>query len=627
MDRLLHFQKLCQLDTRRLLLVIGVVFSAILVFQSSALPSRNVFWSLFSSRRIPLSERSSTLSRDSTPKSEMVGNSTFLNELSSSESSFTKSSFENIFHDNNLTNGNVRSSDNGYTLEKTREPETSSSIEQVKQPNNNLSYENVRNEDTSLTVEMIGSKSGSNASAPDANASIAIISVIPNTSSVGVQAPEMFPKDEKPFAQQSGLITSNASTAVTGSYVMSKDWESDTPISKLNTLLLQSKDSVHSMRPLWSSKCDHELLSARSQINNAPIIKNDLELYPSIYRNVSMFKRSYKLMEQLLKIYIYREGEKPIFHEPTEPILKGIYASEGWFMKQMERNKQFVVEDPTKAHLFYLPISSRMLQLQLYIRNSHNRQNLADYMKNYVDMITTKYPFWNRTGGADHFIVACHDWAPFETRGHMDNCIKVLCNANIARDFKIGKDVALPTTQMRKVKDPLRGLGGNPASERPILAFFAGGMHGSLRPVLLQYWGNQDPDMKIFGQMPQGTTMSYIQHMKSSKYCICARGFDVHTPRVVEAIFHECVPVIISDDYVPPFFEVLDWEAFAVFVPEKDIPSLKNILLSIPEEKYFEMQTGVKRVQKHFLWHIEPVKYDIFHMILHSVWLHRLNQV
>lgn len=115
-------------------------------------------------------------------------------------------------------------------------------------------------------------------------------------------------------------------------------------------------------------------------------------------------------MEQLLKVFIYAEGEKPIFHEPTDPILKGIYASEGWFMRHMENNKQFVVKDPIKAHLFYFPFSSRMLQLQLYVRNSHSRQNLADYVKNYVHMIATKYPFWNRTGGADHFVVACHDW-------------------------------------------------------------------------------------------------------------------------------------------------------------------------------------------------------------------------
>ncbi|KAI3850028.1 hypothetical protein MKX03_024903 [Papaver bracteatum] len=261
-------------------------------------------------------------------------------------------------------------------------------------------------------------------------------------------------------------------------------------------------------------------------------------------------------------------------------------------MKVMEDNKQFVVSDQTKAHLFYMPFSSRMLQLMLYVRDSHKRNNLAEYLKNYVDMLATKYPFWNRTGGRDQFLVACHDWGPFETRHHMDNCIKVLCNVNAARDFKIGKDSTLPEAQICKVEDPLSDLGGKPSSERSILAFFAGGMHGYLHPILLQHWKN-DPDMKIYGELPRlNNRMNYAQHMKRSKYCICARGYEVNSPRVVEAIFYECVPVIISYNYVPPFFEVLDWEAFAVFVAEDDIPKLKDILLAIPERNIVRCTRG-----------------------------------
>ncbi|XWS17712.1 hypothetical protein CRYUN_Cryun33cG0090700 [Craigia yunnanensis] len=112
---------------------------------------------------------------------------------------------------------------------------------------------------------------------------------------------------------------------------------------------------------------------------------------------------------------------------------------------------------------------------------------------------------------------------------------------------------------------------------------------------------------------------NYIEHMKSSKFCICARGHEVNNPRVVEAIFYECVPVIISDNSVPPLFEVLNWESFAIFVLEKDIPNMKNILLHISEEMYMEMHKRMKMVQQHFLWHAEPVKYDLFHMILHSI--------
>ncbi|XP_039030300.1 probable glycosyltransferase At5g03795 isoform X2 [Hibiscus syriacus] len=443
-----------------------------------------------------------------------------------------------------------------------------------------------------------------------------------------------------------------------------------TTIADMNNLLYQSRISYESKAPGWSSRADKVLLEARFQIENAPIIKNDPQLYAPLYRNVSMFKRSYELMERTLKVYVYKEGKKPILHMP---VLESIYGSEGWFMKQLKTNKKFVTENPSDAHLFYLPFSSRMLKKTLYnyhrlknfIKNLKNYvetiaekfvtktprdaylpsssrmlnktiddyepespKNLIQYLKNYVDTIAAKYPFWNRTEGADHFLVACHDWAPSETREPMANCIRSLCNADVTEGYIFSKDASLPVTYVRNLQKPLEDLGGNRPSNRPILAFFAGSMHGYLRPILLEQWGNKDPDMKIFGKMPNVKgKMNYIQHMKSSKYCLCVRGYKVHTPRVVEAIFYECVPVIIADNFVPPFFEVLNWESFAVFVLEKDILNLKKILLSIPEERYLQMHSRVKKIQKHFLWHTKPEKYDVFHMILHSVWYNRVFQM
>lgn len=395
---------------------------------------------------------------------------------------------------------------------------------------------------------------------------------------------------------------------------------------QMNRLLVRHRTSSRAMRPRWSSPRDHDILASKVQIINAPSRMADQELYAPLYRNVSMFKRSYELMERTLKVYVYREGEKPIFHQP---ILKGLYASEGWFMKLMEGNKQFVVKDPRKAHLFYMPFSARMLEHKLYVRNSHNRTNLRQFLKIYAEKIAAKYPFWNRTGGADHFLVACHDWAPYETRHHMEHCIKALCNADVTAGFKIGRDVSLPECYVRSARNPLRDLGGKPASDRHIFAFYAGNMHGYLRKILLEYWNNKDTDMKILGPMPPGVAskMNYIEHMKSSKYCICPKGYEVNSPRVVEAIFYECVPVIISDNFVPPFFEVLNWAAFSVIVAEKDVPDLKSILAGISDEKYQELQYGVRKVQRHFLWHVKPVKYDLFHMTVHSIWYNRVFQI
>ena len=85
--------------------------------------------------------------------------------------------------------------------------------------------------------------------------------------------------------------------------------------------------------------------------------------------------------------------------------------------------------------------------------------------------------------------------------------------------------------------------------------------------------------------------------------------------------------MIIADNFALPLNDVLDWTAFSVVVAEKDIPKLKEILLAIPLRRYLVMQTNVKMVQKHFLWNPKPIKYDLFHMVLHSIWSSRLNQI
>ncbi|KAL7093641.1 hypothetical protein ACP275_11G051800 [Erythranthe tilingii] len=397
-------------------------------------------------------------------------------------------------------------------------------------------------------------------------------------------------------------------------------------ISQMNSLLLVNSAEKKLKRPRLSSQRDRELQDAKFQILSAPIQRSISQVHASLFRNYSMFVRSYELMENKFKVYIYREGEKPIFHEPYT---RGIYASEGWFMKLMEKNKQFAVKDPKKAHMFYLPFSSVKLRNALNGSDFRSQKDLENHLKKYVDIIATKYRFWNKRGGADHFLVACHDWAPRSTRKIFENCTRALCNSNIAGGFKIGKDISLPVTYIRSSENPLKDIEKNPTPNKTILAFFAGGMHGYVRPILLHYWQNKKPDMKIVGPMPRDIEgkAKYREFMKASKYCICAKGYEVHTPRVVESIYYECVPVIISDNYVPPFFEVFDWESFALFVLEKDIPNLREILLSVSEDRYVMMKRRLKMVQRYFFWHKVPEKYDLFHMILHSVWYSRVFRV
>lgn len=530
----------------------------------------------------------------------------------------------------------------GFDLATSGETRHSLSIEQIVKSSNQILADEITG--ASVKTES-GTTPSSSSSAPtefpsveDASDNVTILASTVSTTAVSSPAGsengnqiEELPTNRKHALVQNDFSTSNNFSDLSQG-PSEKKMKHEMPPTKITSfhemeqLLVRHRARSRAMRPRWSSERDREIFSAKLQIENAPILENDAELFSPLYRNISTFKRSYQLMERILKVYVYKEGEKPIFHQP---ILKGLYASEGWFMKLMEGNKNFIVKDPRRAHLFYMPFSSRMLQHIHYVRNSHNRTNLRHYLKDYSEKIAAKYRFWNRTGGADHFLVACHDWAPYETRHHMEHCMKALCNADVTLGFKVGRDVSLPETYVRSARNPLRDLGGKAASQRHILAFYAGNMHGYLRVILLKYWKDKDSDMKIFGPMPPGVAskMDYIQHMKSSKYCICPKGYEVNSPRVVEAIFYECVPVIISDNFVPPFFEVLNWNAFSVILAEKEIPKLKEILLSIPKQKYLEMQLGVRKVQQHFLWHAKPKKYDLFHMTLHSIWYNRVFQI
>ncbi|KAK7311773.1 hypothetical protein RJT34_10120 [Clitoria ternatea] len=628
MDR--GFRFMCQAETKRLVSLVGIIVALVLVVQFTELPNSKFISSLTSTI-------TSFTMDTSLVNSKVEDNNMLLNHSNSNST--------HAFED-------IAISPQASLLDQGRESSlvyihnvTHSIISPA--PENDVVFNNLTTRDNGSPIGSVQGKEKNFTSQGDLSSSLAPQPMVPlpNKTSLDSKTASKSPvipvsstaTSEKsdnttdPVRNEGKLSSSKGSNSTfnNGKPVSAKNSKKRpsrvVSISEMNSVWQHIQASSLRRKPARPSAVDLEILHARSEILNAPAGMNDSRLYSPLYRNVARFRRSYELMEKMLKVYIYQDGDRPIFHEP---LLDGIYASEGWFVKLMEASKQFVTGDPGKAHLFYIPFSSRLLQQTLYVRNSHRRSNLIEYMKNYVNMIAGKYPFWNRTSGADHFVVACHDWAPAETRGRMLNCIRALCNADIEVGFKIGKDVSLPETYIRSTENPAEYIGGNPPSQRPILAFFAGGLHGYVRPILLKHWENKEPDMKISGPLPHVRgNANYIQLMKSSKYCICARGHEVNSPRVVEAIFYECIPVILSDNFIPPLFEVLNWESFAVFVTEKDIPHLRNILLSISEEKYLEMHKRVKKVQEHFIWHVEPVKYDLFHMLLHSIWHNRIFHI
>ncbi|KAK8966985.1 putative glycosyltransferase [Platanthera guangdongensis] len=114
---------------------------------------------------------------------------------------------------------------------------------------------------------------------------------------------------------------------------------------------------------------------------------------------------------------------------------------------------------------------------------------------------------------------------------------------------------------------------------------------GRVRPTLDKLWGNDTGgNIQIFRHLHNRVfmNMSYVEHMKSSRFCICPMRYEVNSPRIVESIYYDYVLMIIVDNFVLPFEEILNWSSFLMVLSEK---------------------------------------YDLFHAILHSIWYSSLKQI
>lgn len=173
-----------------------------------------------------------------------------------------------------------------------------------------------------------------------------------------------------------------------------------------------------------------------------------------VYHDKEIFFEKYKEMKTSLKVYIYpHKKSDPFAHAllPTDDHYEpgGNYASESYF-KNVLFKSHFVTNDPSEADLFFLPFSIASLR--------HDRKigvnGLADFVLNYMNNISQNYPYWNRSGGADHFYAACHSIGrvAMEKVEHVkSNAIQVICSSSyFLANYFAHKDVSLPQIWPRK---------------------------------------------------------------------------------------------------------------------------------------------------------------------------------
>ncbi|XP_017982525.1 PREDICTED: uncharacterized protein LOC18587972 isoform X2 [Theobroma cacao] len=349
------FRLLCQAESRRLLLLMAITFALVLAVQYFELPYTEVFTFLFAAGkngRFPTGGSSS--------KSGMVDNVTLSNGLNSTHNyadndtengtavlnidKETAQGNESEENDRDLKNVYVSESNagsnnsfgllfNGSSSDTPIAPSISSTLENGDNVVNGPVLQAAPEQNVTQDYNPSSScgSSGRYFAAP-ASPPLNSPSILPDTklrsnmssvnaSSVGKNTTILPEKDKDPNLLISTPLSGNVYSENTVPQVRKKGSKKPkkkskkqpqifVSISEMNDLLLQSHTSPHSVAPPLSSKVQQEVIFAKSQIVHAPVMTNASGLHPSLYRNVSMFKRSYELMENILMVYIYQEGEK-----------------------------------------------------------------------------------------------------------------------------------------------------------------------------------------------------------------------------------------------------------------------------------------------------------------------------
>ncbi|CAL5387637.1 unnamed protein product [Camellia sinensis] len=223
-----------------------------------------------------------------------------------------------------------------------------------------------------------------------------------------------------------------------------------------------------------------------------------------IYWNATAFHSGATWRWKSTSKYLSMKRETP---QSSTMVPASTHAIEGLFIQGMEISK-FRTGDPERAHLYFLPFSVTMITQVVYVVDSHDWGPMKNTAKDYVDVIANKYPYWNRSHGADHFMLACHDWGPeisFAVPNLYNNSIRALCNANTSEKFNPSRDVSIP--EIHLPSGTTTGMLGGPSpSHRPLLVFYAGGVHSPIRPILLHHWQHhKDPSTQIHEYLPKNT--------------------------------------------------------------------------------------------------------------------------
>jgi glucuronyl/N-acetylglucosaminyl transferase EXT2 len=114
-------------------------------------------------------------------------------------------------------------------------------------------------------------------------------------------------------------------------------------------------------------------------------------------------------------------------------------------------------------------------------------------------------------------------------------------------------------------------------------------------------------DHDIRCTFPGNSPVEYPEILEQGTFCLIIRGVRLAQPTLLEAMATNCIPVIIADNIVLPFQEIIDWTLAAITIREAELHSLATVLKSVSSTKIGEMQRQGRFLFEKYFKNIETI--------------------
>lgn len=293
--------------------------------------------------------------------------------------------------------------------------------------------------------------------------------------------------------------------------------------------------------------------------------------------------------------------------------------------------------DPYEADFFFVPVyvSCNFSTVNGFPAIGHARSLISSAVK----LISTEYPFWNRSTGSDHVFVASHDFGScfhtLEDVAMKDGVPEIMKNSIVLQTFGVTYDhpcqkvehvVIPPFVSPESVRNTLENFPVN--GRRDIWVFFRGKMEVHPKNVSGRFyskkvrtviWKKFNGDRRFY--LRRHRFAGYQSEIARSVFCLCPLGWAPWSPRLVESVALGCVPVIIADSIRLPFSSAVNWPEISVTVAEKDVWRLGEILEKVAATNLSIIQRNLwdPRTRKALLFNSRVHEGDATWQVLHSL--------